>query len=152
MKNPRLVFGWLAATAVLASVLSGCVERKLTIITEPEGATVWLNDEEIGQTPATVNFNWYGDYRIRIEKPGYAAVSTHRDLPAPWYDRPGLDFIAQILWPGQIVDAHTWEFHLEPYQPPTAEQLLQQASALKQQTEQEVGKIAVSVLKDEAQP
>lgn len=149
MKNRMIQ--WIVLTAAGVILTAGCVERKLTIVTEPEGATVWLNDEEIGQTPATVNFNWYGDYRIHIEKPGYAALTTNRKLAAPWHDRPGLDFIAQILWPGRIVDAYTWDFRLEPYQPPQTETLVQQAQALRQQTEQQVGNIAVSVLKDTQQ-
>jgi len=44
----------LAVVCVMVSmVLTGCVERKLTINTEPQGALVVLNDEEIGQSPVT---------------------------------------------------------------------------------------------------
>ncbi|MCP4263659.1 MAG: PEGA domain-containing protein, partial [Planctomycetes bacterium] len=58
--------GSLALLVISLSVsllLSGCVERKLTINTEPQGALVILNDEEIGTSPVTVSFEWYGDYR-----------------------------------------------------------------------------------------
>ena len=58
----------LLFTAIL--FLSGCVERKLTILTEPEGALVALNDEEIGRSPVTVSFQWYGDYNVRISEAG----------------------------------------------------------------------------------
>jgi len=53
--------GLLAALGIAALLLTGCVERKLTINTEPAGAMVTLNDEQIGESPVTVTFNWYGD-------------------------------------------------------------------------------------------
>ena len=52
----------------ILAALTGCVERQLTINTNPEGALVVLNDEEIGLSPVTVNFNWYGDYCVRITR------------------------------------------------------------------------------------
>lgn len=102
----------------------GCVERKLTIVTNPADAVVWLNDEEIGTTPVTVNFNWYGDYRVRVEKTGYAILNTHQDLKRPLHDRFPFDFFAECLWPGRIVDNYTWTYELKPYQPMTSDQLI----------------------------
>ena len=132
-----------------AVLLAGCVERRLTVVTEPEGAIVWLNDEEIGAAPVTVNFNWYGDYRVRIEKPGYETVNTHRRLERPLHDRPGFDFIAEVLWPGRIEDDYMWEFELQPYQPLEAALLLEQAEAMRVRAENELGKIAVEILKED---
>ena len=63
MRTSRLMIYAVACVAVLA--LAGCVERRLTIQTKPQGAMVLLNDEEIGRSPVTVPFNWYGDYRVR---------------------------------------------------------------------------------------
>ena len=77
MLNKKQLLGSFAIICG-AMIFSGCVERRLTIVTEPEEAIVWLNDEEIGVTPVTVNFNWYGDYSVRIEKPGYEILNTHR--------------------------------------------------------------------------
>ena len=59
-----------AVSLLVLIVLAGCVERKLTINTKPQGALVALNDEEIGESPVTVSFNWYGDYCVRISKEG----------------------------------------------------------------------------------
>jgi hypothetical protein len=112
-------------TAVL--ITSGCVERKLTINTEPQQALVVLNDEEIGISPVTVSFNWYGDYRIRIDKAGYETLSTHRKLEAPLHDKFPFDFFAQILSPKKIVDEYEWTFELERLQQPAREDLIQAA-------------------------
>ncbi len=115
-------------------VLTGCVERKLTINTEPTGAVVWLNDEEIGISPVTVEFNWYGDYKVLISKEGYETLDTHRKLKGPVYDAVGLDFFAEILWPGRIVDEYEWSFELEPYQPPVRTELIEAAGQFRERT------------------
>lgn len=111
--------------------LSGCVERKLTILTEPEGALVTLNDEEIGRSPVTVSFQWYGDYNVRVSEAGYETLVTHRKLEAPWYDKFPWDFFAQFLNPDRIVDSYQWHFELEPKQHPSREELLHSADELK---------------------
>ena len=122
-----LMFGLLSASLTL----TGCVERKLTINTEPAGALVSLNDEEIGTSPVTVEFNWYGDYKVRISKQGYETLNTHRKLKGPLYDVFPIDFFAEILWPGRIVDEYEWSFSLVPYQPPQRESLLNAAQEMK---------------------
>jgi hypothetical protein len=114
-------------------LLAGCVERKLTINTEPQGAKVILNDEEVGNSPVTVGFNWYGDYAVRISKDGYETLDTHRKLKAPYYDYFPFDFFAQILNPNRIVDSYKWTFELSPPQQPTRDQLIQNAEELKKQ-------------------
>src|SRR6202000_2421377 len=60
----------LALLVASLCLFSGCVERKITIGSAPAGAIVTLNDEEVGRTPVTVPFTWYGDYDIvlRLEK------------------------------------------------------------------------------------
>lgn len=139
----------MAAVVVMGVIFAGCVERKLTIVTEPAGAVVWLNDEEIGTAPVTVNFNWYGDYRVQITKEGYETLNTHRLLERPLHDQPGLDFFAEVLWPGRIVDEYTWDFALNPYQQPDTAQLVEQAEAMRVRAENELGKVALKILKEE---
>jgi len=112
---------------------AGCVERELTINTKPQGALVALNDEEIGESPVTVNFNWYGDYCVRISKEGYETLNTHRDLKGPWYDHFPFDFFAQIVNPNRIVDSYEWSFELSPRQQISRDELIQNARELKKQ-------------------
>ena len=123
----------LSAVIIAAVIVSGCVERQLTINTEPQGALVVLNDEEIGTSPVTVSFNWYGDYNVRISKEGFATLKTHRKLEAPWYDTFPFDFFAQILSPERIVDSYEWTFELTEKQQPTREELIKDAEELKMQ-------------------
>jgi hypothetical protein len=118
---------------ILCIFTSGCVERELTIDTKPSGATVALNDEQIGTSPVTVSFNWYGDYNVRLTKDGCETLNTHRMLKGPWYDHFPFDFFAEILWPQRIVNSYNWTFELEPQKEITREELIQNAENLKRQ-------------------
>lgn len=132
----NVFFGLICCIGVL-SLLNGCVERRLTINTEPPGALVFLNDEEIGISPVTVDFNWYGDYKIRASKQGYEILETHQKLTAPAHDQFPLDFFAEVLWPDTIVNEYEWTFKLTPYSPPEREELIQAALQMKEQTLQQ---------------
>jgi hypothetical protein len=118
---------------IALTTLAGCVERELTINTKPQGAVVALNDEEVGESPVSVNFNWYGDYCVRISKEGYETLNTHRDLKGPWYDHFPFDFFAQIVNPNRIVDSYEWTFELSPRRQISRDELIQNARELKKQ-------------------
>lgn len=130
-KNSSLVL--LVVTLIVSLFFAGCVERKLTINTEPQGALVVLNDEEIGTSPVTVSFEWYGDYNVAIRKEGYETLKTHRKLEGPWYDMFPFDFFAQLIIPDRIVDSYEWTFELAPQKQPTREELIHNAQELKKQ-------------------
>ncbi len=131
---PKCRFLTLMSLAAVA-LICGCVERRLTINTRPQGALVLLNDEEIGRSPVTVNFNWYGDYAVRATKQGFRTLETHRQLKGPWYDQFPFDFFAQIVSPARTVDAYQWTFDLEPLRPPARAELIRKSQKLKQQLE-----------------
>lgn len=123
----------IIVSLIVSLLLIGCVERKLTINTQPQGALVVLNDEEIGISPVTVSFKWYGDYCVRISKEGYETLNTHRELKAPWHDHFPFDFFAQIINPERTVDSYEWTFELAPQKQTTRDQLIQDAEELKKQ-------------------
>ena len=116
--------------------LCGCVERRLTINTNPSGAQVLLNDEEIGVSPVTTSFNWYGDYNVTIRKQGCQTLQTHRKLQSPWYDYFPFDFFMGVLYPGQIVDSYEWSFDLSPQKEIDRQELIQSAGQLSEHSNQ----------------
>ena len=123
----------LTVVSLIAAInLGGCVERQLTIHTEPQGAMVVLNDEEIGISPVTVSFEWYGDYNVRASKEGFETLKTHRELKGPWYDGFPFDFFT-LLNPERTVDSYEWTFELSSKQEPNREELIQSAQGLKDQ-------------------
>jgi hypothetical protein len=129
---------FLALAIVGLIPAGGCVERKLTIVTNPSDAVVWLNDEEIGRTPVTVNFKWYGDYRVRIEKAGYEITDTHQSMKRPLHDVFPFDFFAECVWPGRIVDTYTWNYQLAPHKAASSEELIKSANAARASFQQEI--------------
>jgi hypothetical protein len=118
---------------ILIAGVTGCVERKLTINTNPAGAQVFLNDEEIGVSPVTTSFNWYGDYNITIRKQGCETLQTHRKLQSLVHDYFPFDFFAQILYPGRIVNSYEWSFDLKPQKEVGRQELIQAAEELSKQ-------------------
>ena len=112
---------------------AGCVERQLTINSRPQGAVVELNDEEVGLSPVTVSFNWYGDYNVRITKAGYETLKTHRAMKRPMRDKFPFDLFTHILSSKQIVDKYEWTFELEEKKEVARDTLIQNAESLKKQ-------------------
>lgn len=119
-------------SCLLLLSLSGCIERTVSINTEPEGATVMLNDEEVGKSPVRVPFTWYGDYDIIIRKPGYQTIKTNHNIKTPWYELPGIDLFTECLMPFTVHDDRTLDtFALQPAQPVEKQALLQSADEMK---------------------
>ena len=77
-------------------ILSGCVEREWTIRSEPEGAVVYVSNVEVGRTPVTIDFTWYGDYEVTLRKDGYETLNTSVKLDPPWFEWIGVDFFSEI--------------------------------------------------------
>ena len=122
--------GFLAAATavtVLAAVLGGCVRRTMTITTEPPNALVYLNDQEVGRSAVTTDFIWYGDYDVLIRKKGYKTLKTHWDVKPPWYQIIPIDFVAEVLWPGQLHDRHDRHFVLSVAEVPDRDELIGRA-------------------------
>ncbi|MFA5293500.1 MAG: PEGA domain-containing protein [Phycisphaerae bacterium] len=133
----------LSAIALMAffgliCLCSGCVERKLTITTEPSGALVSLNDEQIGTSPVTVGFEWYGDYSVSISKDGYQTLKTHRDLKRPLRDRFPFDLFDDIF--SKRIDEYSWSFKLDASKPQDKDKLVDDAMKMQKQTAEELAK------------
>ena len=144
-----LIFG-LVAIVGSACLIGGCVERELTVKTEPTGGVVFLNDEEIGVAPVTTSFLWYGDYRVRVVKSGYETLITHKKLKRPLDDYPVFDFLAEAVWPFRIRHQYEWNFELEPYKAPSRLDLLNSAMDLRREALRDVNDPNVRRLKNKA--
>lgn len=141
MNLQRSVYYIPAVLFVLVLLCSGCVERQLTVKTEPTDALIVLNDEEIGYSPVTINFEWYGDYNVRISKTGYQTLRTHRNLERPMRDKFPFDLFVDALWPRRIVDKYEWTFHLAPYEAADRQDLINSAVSLKKDALAELGEV-----------
>ena len=104
----------LIIALLIVSTLSGCVRRKMTVMSNPPGATVYLDGKEIGRTPFTTNFNHYSKREFRVVRQGYETKTELVSVRAPWYQWVGFDFVSEVLLPGKVTDHKTYEFDLQP--------------------------------------
>jgi len=75
----------------------GCVRRTLNVTSEPPGALVYLNDQEVGRTPLKRDFTWYGTYDVAVRKDGFETLKTKSRVIAPWWQWPPFDLVAELL-------------------------------------------------------
>lgn len=115
LSSPRLCgesFLRLCLVAAAATTLGGCVERRISITSEPAGALVWVNDVEVGRTPTELNFKHYGKYDVRLELDGHDTLQTVGDAKTPWWDFPGPDLVAEAI--PNAKKTIRWHFTLTP--------------------------------------
>jgi hypothetical protein len=122
-----------AALVLLAgvSLLAGCVERRYTIRSDPPGATVIVNGEEIGPTPASKSFVYYGQREITLMLDGYATKTVIQPITAPWLDNYLTEFFTENVIPVTMRDERDYKFQLTPAESPTKEALRDRAEGLR---------------------
>jgi len=88
---------FFALLSVGALCAGGCVQRTLTVRSDPPDALVYLNDIEVGRTPLTRSFLWYGTYDVELRKEGFESIKTTANVWAPWWQWVPIDFLAEFL-------------------------------------------------------
>jgi hypothetical protein len=124
MKRGLLIF--------LALLPLGCVQREMTLVTDPPGAVVYLNDREMGRTPFTRQFLWYGNYDVVIRKDGYQTLKTTAEITAPFWQFVPLDAITDFL---PLRDEQTVRFSLKPEVPADPKLLVQSGEQMRRDLE-----------------
>ncbi|TWT83852.1 PEGA domain protein [Planctomycetes bacterium CA13] len=125
----------LLGTVFLAICQSGCVRRRMTVRTSPPGATISVDNQVIGTSPAATSFVYYGTREVRVEKDGFRTETIRRRLNPPWYEFPGLDFISETLWPGELRDERIIDVQLVPKMLEPTPNVLERADALRSQSQ-----------------
>jgi len=126
-----------AAVLLLAGIglCSGCVERRYTIRTDPPGATVIVNGEEIGPAPASKNFIFYGDREITLMLDGYATKTVIQPINAPWWDNLLTEFFTENVIPVSMRDEREFKYQLVPAQSPAQDVLRDRAEGLRSEAQ-----------------
>jgi hypothetical protein len=104
-------------------LLPGCVRR-----------LVYVDNQQIGTTPCSVDFTYYGTREIRLIKPGFETLTVNQPIPTPWYQIPPIDFISENLVPTKIRDNRTVTYDLAPQLEVPTQQLIDRANQLRQDT------------------
>jgi hypothetical protein len=126
--------GWSRSLAVLAVVLTlaagpGCVQRRMTIRSNPPGALVYVDDYQIGTTPVSTDFIYYGTRKIRLVKDGYETLTVRQPFPLTWYQVFPLDFVTENLWPWEIRDERVVDLAMMPAAATPPEEVVSRAEA-----------------------
>ncbi len=118
--------------AILGSQ-SGCVRRRMTIVSNPPGAQVFIDNREIGTTPVSTAYLYYGTREIRLQKDGFETVTVQRNFDPPWYEYPPFDLISETLVTHEFRDERVVDFQLLPQQKAQAEAVRDRAEDLRMQ-------------------
>lgn len=117
---------------------SGCVFRRMTVRSDPPGALVVVDGEEMGYTPCSFDFLYYGTREITLMMPGYETLTTMQKVPAPWYQYPGIEFIADNFSPAKITNRHEFFYTLQPQVIVPTDELLDRAKS--HRSESQIGR------------
>jgi hypothetical protein len=107
----------LISLALLGALLVGdtaCVERLLQVRSDPPGAKVFVNGDEVGTTPLDHAFTFYGTVEVMLRAKGCMSYRELKPLYPPWYEIFPIDFFSEILLPIHLTDVHTVEVSMTP--------------------------------------
>ncbi|MGA2497436.1 MAG: PEGA domain-containing protein [Tepidisphaeraceae bacterium] len=119
----------IAPLVVLSAV--GCARHSVSITSEPSGALVFINGNEVGRTPMKYDFDNFGDFDVILRKDGFETLKTHKDIKTPLHGYPPLDLGAEAFG---VKDRYEWRFDLTPVsgQAVDAAELMNRGQALKE--------------------
>jgi PEGA domain len=110
------------------------VRRRLNVNSNPQGALVYVDNQQIGTTPCAVDFTYYGTREIRLIKPGFETLTVNQPIPTPWYQYTPIDFVAENLVTMKIRDNRTVNYNLAPQLVVPTQELIGRANQLRQDT------------------
>jgi hypothetical protein len=111
--------------------LTGCVQRRLTVRSNPPGATCYVDNVEIGTTPVSHDFLYYGTREVKLVKAGYETLTVLQPIPFAWYQIPPLDFVSDNLTPWEIRDERDFSYNMLPQRDVPAAEVLGRAEGLR---------------------
>ena len=125
--------GVLLLIAVATGFAPGCVDRRFVVRTNVPGAQVYRDGTPLGPAPVDAHYDYAGYYEFRAVAAGYEPLVERVRFKPKWYDYPGFDLIAEVLWPARIEDVRTIDLVLEPSQPVRIDELQKNAEDRRQQ-------------------
>ena len=124
--------------ASVALVLVGCVERRITVKSEPPGARISVDGHPLADTegepaltPHTFNFTFYGEREIALEKEGFQRHRHVEKIRAPVYQWFPIDLFTELLLPVRIVDSREYHYDMAKWTPPVREDVVKRAEAFR---------------------
>ncbi len=101
----------LVASLILVGI-SGCVQRRFIVRSQPEGALVTIDRQQIGLTPLSVPYTYSGTREFQLEKDGYKTIKVQQKFDSTWYETFPVSFVTENFWPRELRDERLLEFQL----------------------------------------
>lgn len=130
MPHLRPITRLLFASCLLLG-LTGCVQRRMVVRSQPPGAFVTIDNQPQGYTPLPVPFTYYGTREIQLEKDGYKTVKVRQQIKPPWYEKFPMGFFSNNFAFREIRDERLLDFQLEPRTQVQEDRLLDRANELR---------------------
>jgi PEGA domain len=124
----------LALCLLLAISSTGCMHRRMTVRSDPPGAMVLVDGEEIGYTPTSIDFTYYGTREVTLIKPGYKTLTLYQPVPRPWYQVFPLEFVTDNIALTKIRDRRDLVYTLQPEELIPTQEILDRANHLRSDT------------------
>ena len=122
-------------TMAVLCVMPGCVKRRYTLRTDPPGALAIVNGEEIGPTPVSRSFTYYGDRNITFMRDDHQTLSVVQPMDAPWWDNIFTEFFSENLVPITLRDEREFHYRLVPASNPPVHDVLGRGDELRIQSQ-----------------
>ncbi len=122
---------------LLAAFSSGCMHRRMTITSNPPGARVLVDGQDIGLTPVSMDHTYYGTRQITLVKDGYETRTIMQPMRTPWYQVFPLDFFSDNFVPFKITNRHQFQYEMERQRQVPGNELIDRANSLR--TESHLG-------------
>ncbi len=121
----------LMIAVMLTAAQVGCVHRRVTINSYPQGALVKVDGRDIGYTPASFDFTWYGTREVQLLMDGYETHTEMINVNTPWYQTIPLDFISDNFLGRHTTDHRQFSFQMQPKQVDMSSDVVQRAGSLR---------------------
>ena len=116
---------------LLALSQVGCVHRRVTVNSYPQGALVKVDGRDIGYTPASFDFTWYGTREVQLLMDGYETHTEMVSINTPWYQKFPLDFVSDNFLGRHVTDHRQFSFQLQPKRVDMSSDVMKRAGSLR---------------------
>lgn len=110
---------------------SGCVQRRLIIRSQPEGANVTVDNRHVGRTPLSLPYVYSGTREIKLEKAGFKTIKVLQRIDPTWYETFPISLFSENFAGREIRDERLLDFQMEPSVQEPQNQLLGRANDLR---------------------
>ena len=105
-KRKKYGGGMAIAVILLSAAMSGCATVKngrfqdVLVVSDPPGATLALNGQPVGATPATIRVRRRADVQLQLQMPGYQSTTVRVPRRGSYWLLPNFIFLNPLAGQG----------------------------------------------------